>query len=474
MGKCSIPRSNPGGGAERVGDIKVTTRPSLGDKWVLCNGDPKDGGEAAIPDITNESCWTNINGPPIIPDSSVGGFDIARAVYAGNGIWYSPDDTLSPTELQIWRYDQNTGSVSMVFYKDITGMDTYLNADGFAHICYNEKTNCIAICYTNDNSYGDIDVDNSGLYIYIDLIDCDSFSKISESSISFAEIADLCGADTPQGEVVWNKAIKLIHNGNKVIFFVSFQSSFIDEYGDWQRDGNCYTAFLASDYGDILGGTPVWSATSIDDGSYSSVYNNNLKDYIEIGDSVYALVDVNCPEWNYYSLAKYDTSTGAYTDFSSELNAYGNDGNSYQINGARLATDGTNLYMLANNDIVCIDADDSVSITSGVINAGYYNPDEGEDAKQFFYYNGALYIYCKGICIFDLATQTSVDSISVFSRYAFYIITSSNEIAKSNCIFTFFTNGTYNCYWFNGNDTVERWPIITVDEEAYCFMKIKE
>ena len=473
MGKCSIPRSNPGGGAERVGDIKVTTRPSLGDKWVLCNGDPKDGSESKIPDIKDEQCWTNINGPP---SYTIGGMSgepyFGKAIYAKDGIWYMPAIENS-SDICICKYDQNTGDIFPV-YRTTTPCMLNDVMNGFTHLSYNKYRNTLAICYTDDSSYSYIDVDNRGLYIYIELIDCDSFSKISESSISFAEIADLCGADTPQGEVVWNKAIKLIHNGNIVVFFVSFQSSFIDENGDWQSDGTCYTAFLASDYDDILTGYPVWGATSIYDGSYLSIYCNDLKDYIEIGDSVYALIDVHCPEWNYYSLAKYDTSTGAYTDFSSELNAYGNDGNSYQINGARLATDGTNLYMLANNDIVCIDADDSVSITSGVINAGYYNPDEGEDAKQFFYYNGALYIYCKGICIFDLATQTSVDSISVFSRYAFYIITSSNEIAKSNCIFTFFTNGTYNCYWFNGNDTVERWPIITVDEEAYCFMKIKE
>lgn len=474
MGKCSIPRSNPGGGAERVGDIKVTTRPSLGDKWVLCNGDPKDGSESKIPDIKDEQCWTNVNGPPAHTISGMSAEpDFNRAVYAKDGIWYTLTESGADT-IDIYKYDQNTGLLTCPY---VCWIDGGMFSDiRFSHLCYNKYHNTLAICYTHDSPYSDIDVDNSDLCIYTIFIDCDSFSKIGEASISFETIADLCGADTPQGEVVWNKTIKLIHNGDSVVFFVSFQSAFVNESGDWEGDVKSYTAFLTAEYDDISQGHPVWAATPIDDGDYSSIYCNNLKDYIEIGDSVYALIDVHCPEWNYYSLAKYNTSTRAYTDLSNELNiVYGNDGYNPQINGARLATDGTNLYMLANNDIVCIDADDSVSITSGVINAGYNNPDEGgEDAKQFFYYNGALYVYCKGICIFDLATQTSVDSIGAFTQYAFYIMTSSNEIAKSNCIFTFLTNGTDNCYWFNGNDTVERWPIITVDEEAYCFMKIKE
>ena len=40
MGQGIISRSNPGNSGDKVGDIRITTRNTLGEKWALCNGDP--------------------------------------------------------------------------------------------------------------------------------------------------------------------------------------------------------------------------------------------------------------------------------------------------------------------------------------------------------------------------------------------------------------------------------------------------
>ena len=42
MGQGLISRSNPGNSGDKVGDIKITTRNTLGEKWALCNGEYRD------------------------------------------------------------------------------------------------------------------------------------------------------------------------------------------------------------------------------------------------------------------------------------------------------------------------------------------------------------------------------------------------------------------------------------------------
>ena len=54
------------------------------------------------------------------------------------------------------------------------------------------------------------------------------------------------------------------------------------------------------------------------------------------------------------------------------------------------------------------------------------------------------------------------------------ISTNNLDICRSKTILTSFSHGSDNFYFFDGNDKTPRLPIISVDEEAYCFMKIKE
>lgn len=497
MGKCSIPRSNPGGGAERVGDIKVTTRSSLGDKWVLCNGDPKDGSESKIPDIKDEQCWTNVNGP-YPTDVYAEGFHMDRAVYAGNGIWYSPDDNMGSYDLRIYKYDSNTGEEVGVYYRDLS--DTaegyaHLTFNGFTHLVYNKDCDTLAICYTNDSEYSDSDTVSYGLKVYIEIIDCKTYRSIHQSYFTLGEIANLFGADDAMGETVFNKNIKLIHSGNEVVLFLSFSTRQYNAGEYDTSDTDRYMGFVSADYDDFVSaGSPVWHVTPISE-PYTKEPGcglNGLYDFIEIGNRVYALILIPTGEWNYYTLACYEDTSEACIDLYSVLSRYGNTPSDPMICGSRLTTDGNNLYMLVNSEILSINFTTSSDITTNVYQIIQYRydvedgeyigglgyPEEGEVAQEFFYINGLFYIKTSAdMVICDISSSEYADfenNGEVFDNYFNAIIVSSNEIAKSNCVFTSFTNGTDNCYWFNGNDTVERWPIITVDEEAYCFMKIKE
>ena len=68
-------------------------------------------------------------------------------------------------------------------------------------------------------------------------------------------------------------------------------------------------------------------------------------------------------------------------------------------------------------------------------------------------------------------TEYDIDD-TVFN-YLSYMRKNYEDICRSNTIHTTFSNNTNNYYFFDGNSVI-RLPVITVDEEAYCFMKIKE
>ena len=483
MGKCSIPRSNPGGGAERIGDIKVTTRTSLGDKWVLCNGDPKEGGEVVTPDITDEQCWTNINGPPRIENYSEG-FHIERAIYAGNGIWYSPDENMGHTDLRIYKYDQNTGEAAPVYYESIED-GNFNSGVGFMHLAYDKTSNRLAVIYTNDSSYSDIDTESYDQMFYIILIDCSNYRRINTHNypyLSCGTVASQIFGDVSVGasKTVWNKDVKCISfNNSKLVFCMNLTLAAGEEnldvggYENYEEYA-AITVLAEVTVDNIMDSLPGTSNLVIENTDFAGNMHR-LVDYIEINDAVYALVLIPTGEYNYYKLVRFDTSSDTYTDMSAALvsGGYANNPGEPTISGARLATDGDALYMLVNNDIVRIDTPDHAFVYSEANVAGY--SEESEEAKVFFYRNGVFYILCVDGSTYDISSGEAALDHSAFYNYSGTIITSSNEIAKSNCIFTSFTNGTENHYWFNGNDPiVDRWPIITVDEEAYCFMKIKE
>ena len=60
MGQGIISRSNPGNSGDKVGDIKITTRNTLGEKWALCNGSIYEGETSILKDPLNENSWRDL------------------------------------------------------------------------------------------------------------------------------------------------------------------------------------------------------------------------------------------------------------------------------------------------------------------------------------------------------------------------------------------------------------------------------
>ena len=95
MGQGIISRSNPGNSGDKVGDIRITTRNTLGEKWALCNGeDAPEGSDYGTFDILDESYWSQDTD---LYNSLVNAFGphdegtnvtIYDGIYDNNGNWY--------------------------------------------------------------------------------------------------------------------------------------------------------------------------------------------------------------------------------------------------------------------------------------------------------------------------------------------------------------------------------------------------
>ena len=87
MGKGILTR-NSSGEVERIGDIRLSTRDSLGEKWALADGTERpDGPIIALPDILKESGWTTENGISQSLCNLSNMVDPFRIEYIDNGLY---------------------------------------------------------------------------------------------------------------------------------------------------------------------------------------------------------------------------------------------------------------------------------------------------------------------------------------------------------------------------------------------------
>ena len=99
MGQGIISRSNPGNSGDKVGDIRITTRNTLGEKWALCNGSIMPGGGIKANPL-DESKWKDA--------------DIDPEVYQGANL--SPD-------LTFLGYRPGAGDSCYIIYTDTTSTE---------------------------------------------------------------------------------------------------------------------------------------------------------------------------------------------------------------------------------------------------------------------------------------------------------------------------------------------------------------
>ena len=86
MGQGIISRSNPGNSGDKVGDIKITTRNTLGEKWALCNGDNIPEGADYVSSLAPDLSKNESNNWKSYPDTCTG--YIAKEYYASESNVY--------------------------------------------------------------------------------------------------------------------------------------------------------------------------------------------------------------------------------------------------------------------------------------------------------------------------------------------------------------------------------------------------
>ena len=433
MGKCSIPRSNPGGGVERVGDIKVTTRTSLGDKWALCNGDPISnieanipGIETTVPDITDANSWSNVNGVK----TDLGALD----VYTKNGIWYGVYANSSTGVADIVRYNQNNGEMTTV-----GSFGNYSISNSIYYDVISNKICCVS--YTGD--YYSI----SGYY------DCNTNTMGNNSSKEFSDnINDAIKSCI--GESVYNE----LTNGGGTL---SRDNIFLRYYNE-----RLYCVITFHTYNGSTGSA----------GYYICIF------------------DVDNPEqvYNIESASGYPIEFLSFYLINDEL--YFCIGDSNSGGGYKKY-----LYRIAKeNDIV--DPDFLKCIIHETYHQCIFQSNEDvylacpsgdiysfmtESLCQYKANMSGTSCFCLNNTIYLLSNKkltkldsgcnyiTEYDIDDTVFNYLSYMRKNYEDICRSNTIHTTFSNNTNNYYFFDGNSVI-RLPVITVDEEAYCFMKIKE
>ena len=169
MGQGIISRSNPGNSGDKVGDIRITTRNTLGEKWALCNG-AKLSDEHIDPD--NPKHWsllgiTKTDFEDYIDDYMSKNYDNFHCTYLtyrdgpvcdDNGniymcyfvvIEHGTDNTTNATNLVI-KYDGSDFSIFYSWYEGGGDPKIFNDIDGSG------------IKIVEDSGYNDIRIPNTG------------------------------------------------------------------------------------------------------------------------------------------------------------------------------------------------------------------------------------------------------------------------------------------------------------------------
>ena len=486
MGKCSIPRSNPGGGIERVGDIKVTTRTSLGNKWVLCNGDPIPGAEVVTPNITDNERWTNINGIP----KKLSGFvvDTAKIRFIKNGYWIIPVYDSSSYCVYVWLYNSSTGTCREInvfsstynseegppedygaFFDPAT--DTICIYAEFYKANFNIAFEVAIYSIPSDMIRGEFILSNTIEYStqdatsVFDVLSLEAVSSTKAHAITYyngqffysASVAYSTGEESDYG-ICYN-FINILMN-NRHLLWQKNTNSNIDNI---EYSGDDYNVFYKPLY--------INSKLYLVENMYSF---ERISCIYDITINIYCVnqaddeLDVSFTHVGYlYKFGEVDPFDVLVCANPSNMSVY----------ALFLSSAGTNTQLfcgqISNTEASELEEIEEMSVSiygyeivsprlfclnNNVYFTGYY-----ENGPSHFVVN----IDTSSNMYWDMEFSTGINSLE-------NIRIDSDEICKSNIIISEYINGSDNYYFFDGNDQVEKLPIISVDEEAYCFMKIKE
>ena len=216
MGNGILSRSSSGDGA-KIGDIRLTTRDSIGAKWALCNGDIVDSGspiaEYCSFDPSDVSNWVDLSGV-VDPAPNIVLYDPTNNVYWG--IYISNPASSSAKTVNFYRYDRDErGQYQSVYYTTSLTADEYIYDACFIHD--EEQGDKIAFTYY---SSGDE---------YIEFFDITSKTILTSKSIYLGNDGVFSSYKYDTGSTIRNGSYRntLAAAGRFLIFYNEYEMSMV-------------------------------------------------------------------------------------------------------------------------------------------------------------------------------------------------------------------------------------------------------
>ena len=422
MGQGIISRSNPGNSGSKVGDIRITMRNTLGDKWALCNGEsiPADSDyrtKFGDVDPMNSAYWGTAKAysgnvdPTAYP---------CAVTYAGNGIYYyvsayyyEADAGIDGLKLIIDQHDIYSNATSSIYNEFISNE---IEVGSCQSIYCQYANNILSICI----------LDNDSTPI---IIDCDISQDLQ---ITFS-------SDPSMLYGVFRR-IHSVAYANRDWFFYGIYTDDIDEEYYTLIDMNKRELFSDSfpyhvNATEYNGDTYVFLSDPSSNSLYTSVYR-----YIN-------------GHWN--NVAGFDCS---YMD-GNIIGAYKIDDDKYIIASAP-SEGGCAAWAIYNFSTTS--AGNHISVGFNGANTWPVNS---------FVYNDSIYIYDDNGEIFSYDLNGNYDIHSPLTAiYNSVVPRCQDTLYETNYMPCSNIDSGWHCLC--GSDP--SLPTISVDDESYCFIKIKD
>ena len=450
MGQGIISRSNPGNSGDKVGDIRITTRNTLGEKWALCNGEsiPSDADYFAKfgdGNPSNSTYWSisDYSGSVLPSDSHIvsylgnGYFVFARYRYTtDNSPRFVIDLFNSITKTTTLLYTSDCVDFSFDFYCVNNVLYMYSDAGVFNIYIININSLTVTTVPTTfipNVFFSDMDTDCTKGIMNI----CEKPVFYYTNTDGYVQYYDISDIDNPTqiavDKTVWGNAYETGDTSvstckvNGIYYIVALQSYYDDIYGPRHR----LIVYKAN--------------TNLDQAiEFAVEYDNAITDIFELPEDTLYRILALC-ESN-------DNELGV-------LLSYEDSGNSIYCYYMSLGIDaGGNNYFKSNFDFCLSDNPDSLNE-----NGAFYKDDK-------WYFPTRDYA---SIVLFTNNDTSGSGSSQLFEGYLFdnYPI-ACNALSELNYIIFKTAGGDPKFCVFHGDTPTL--PTVSVDDESYCFVKIKD
>ena len=461
MGQGIISRSNPGNSGDKVGDIRITTRNTLGDKWALCNGEARIDSDIQI-DPMNPSCWNDAFSPDL--DALLnGGNNIPVCAYIDDGWFFIIGQPGGMSDwYEVW-YNYKTGVIIIrdpIFNSNVSSIKYIGNTKSIVAVSVYRTpiVETIKIEISLDERK------NIGISI-LDTSSSSPLALVTTNTYIKDSVIDWCGVANSDYYYA-RKGIDTVENS----MYISIH----------KFDG---------------------SALKFEDNKYycniGSVVSTSSEDIVitEVGDRVYMflLCSYSCYENAVASAEELCIPFISVYEISDDIIRFVNKsdlerGDGVYIAGSRNSTNSTYVLRMSETEVLFV-AENEFVVYNTETNEFWYG-DISTTAYQPM--KCPMFIYDYNLYFISGRTSRTIKSINIGYKKNITPATLSLDyeslIIHSDCIARYILS--YNDFWRNQyifatytdpDNTVRTLaltkaalPTISVDDESYCFIKIKD